>query len=341
MKLVQLVLLATVLQLAPRGRNQATAFAQLFVLGNNHNNKDDGSQSAGSLKPFETMSRRSVFQSAFITMSFLGGVGPSQVAKAAAEETNSTTTKRPYAPVEDLLPAMRVKVFIDRTAQLTKDLTTSSDPTRKATILDELQSLLFQPQNFTRGYQLKPVPSEPAKQYLDSYKKNREQLSLLEQPGAYFTQNGEMDAWRQLKRRERNLEEQDEIRAALNAYTTALSFSADSFLLNLPMEERSKMIREDRLPDIKQVIQADMGRRYLYRNQILTTVEDLRAELKYQLKDANGTNTSSSSSNPTELLELAQEAKAECDQWFSLIDAADIAAAMSVLETTEQTDKRN
>ncbi len=90
------------------------------------------------------------------------------------------------------------------------------------------------------------------------------------------------------------------------------------------------MIREDRLPDIKQVIQADMDRRYLYRNQILTTVEDLRAELTYQLKNKDGT-TITSSNNPTELLELAQEAKAACDQWFSLIDDSDIAEAMSVL----------
>jgi hypothetical protein len=271
------------------------------------------------------MSRRSAFQAIVISSFVIGG---------KSEQVNADETKRPYAPLEDLLPAVRVKVFIDRSVRLTKDLMTTDDPQVQAKIMDELQRLLLEPQQFTRGYQLKPVPVEPAKQYLDTYKKNREQMSLLEQPGAFFVQNGEMDTWRRLKRQERTLEEQDEIRAALNAYTTALSFSADSYLLNnLSKEERSKMIREDRLPDIKQVIQADMGRRYLYRNQILTTVEDLRAELRYQVKNKNGT---TSSSNPTELLDLAQEAKAACDQWFSLVDGSDIAQAVLVLEKDDQ-----
>jgi hypothetical protein len=314
MRLLQSMLLATVLQLA---RNQATAF--VLCSDRSPSPKD------GPLKPLEAMSRRSAFQAIVISSFVIGG---------KSEQVNADETKRPYAPLEDLLPAVRVKVFIDRSVRLTKDLMTTDDPQVQAKIMDELQRLLLEPQQFTRGYQLKPVPVEPAKQYLDTYKKNREQMSLLEQPGAFFVQNGEMDTWRRLKRQERTLEEQDEIRAALNAYTTALSFSADSYLLNnLSKEERSKMIREDRLPDIKQVIQADMGRRYLYRNQILTTVEDLRAELRYQVKNKNGT---TSSSNPTELLDLAQEAKAACDQWFSLVDGSDIAQAVLVLEKDDQ-----
>ena len=313
--LPSMLMLAGVLQLA---RNQATAFVLLPM----------DRRASIYLKPLEAMSRRSAFQAVCIVPFLTGPI----------EKVNAEETKRPYAPVEDLLPAMRVKVFIDRSVELTKELMTADDSQVRAKIMDELQSLLLAPQLFTRGYQLKPVPVEPAKQYLDTYKKNREQMSLLEQPGAFFVQNGEMDTWRRLKRRERTLENQDDIRAALNAYTTALSFSADSYLLNnLSQEERSKMIREDRLPDIKQVIQADMGRRYLYRNQILTTVEDLRAELTYQLKNKDGTtSTTSSSNNPTELLDLAQEAKAACDQWFSLIDDSEIAEAMSILKNDDQ-----
>lgn len=310
------MLLAAVFQWA---RNQATGF--VFSKDSSVSHKD-----RSLIKPLEEISRRSAFQ-AILIVPFLAGL---------SEKVNAEEAKRPYAPVEDLLPAMRVKVFIDRSYQLAKELTTSDNPQVQAKIMDDLQSLLLEPQKFTRGYQLKPVPVEPAKQYLDTYKKNREQMSLLEQPGAFFVQNGEMDTWRRLKRRERTLEEQDEIRAALNAYTTALSFSADSYLLNnQSKEERSKMIREDRLPDIKQVIQADMGRRYLYRNQILTTVEDLRAELTYQLKNKDGT-ASTTSNDPTELLDLAKEAKAACDQWFSLIDDSDIAEAVSVLKEDDR-----
>jgi hypothetical protein len=49
-------------------------------------------------------------------------------------------------------------------------------------------------------------------------------------------------------------------------------------------EERKKMIREDEIPDVTTVIASDMGLRYLLRNEILTALDDARAELKYQMK---------------------------------------------------------
>ncbi|KAL3787143.1 hypothetical protein ACHAWO_010701 [Cyclotella atomus] len=44
------------------------------------------------------------------------------------------------------------------------------------------------------------------------------------------------------------------------------------------------MIREDEIPDVTTVIASDMGLRYLLRNDILTALDDARAELKYQMK---------------------------------------------------------
>jgi len=38
----------------------------------------------------------------------------------------------------------------------------------------------------------------------------------------------------------------NEFRAALNAYTDALSFSGSSYLLNVDTETKSRMVREDR-----------------------------------------------------------------------------------------------
>jgi hypothetical protein len=70
---------------------------------------------------------------------------------------------------------------------------TADDPNVQAKIMNGLQSLLLEPQQFIRGYQLKWVSVESAKQYLDSYKKNREEMSLLEQPRPFFVPNGEMD----------------------------------------------------------------------------------------------------------------------------------------------------
>eukprot|EP00985_Skeletonema_marinoi_P015115 scaffold7729_cov82-Skeletonema_marinoi.AAC.2 len=59
--------------------------------------------------------------------------------------------------------------------------------------------------------------------------------------------------------------------------------SQDKFVLTASKDEQSKMIREDRIPDVRTVIQSDMGLRYLLRNDILTACDDARAELKYQL----------------------------------------------------------
>ena len=86
---------------------------------------------------------------------------------------------------------------------------------------------------------------EPAKAYLDTYDENRKSLPLAFQPGALLVQNGEIDSWRRLKRQEAAKESEDEIRAALNTYTQALTYRADAYLLTVSSQERSKMVRED------------------------------------------------------------------------------------------------
>ena len=95
-----------------------------------------------------------------------------------------------------------------------------------------------------------------------------------------------MQTWKQLKKSEKEQESSSEgsasVRAALNAYTDALSFSSASYLLNVDRATQSSMVREDRLPDVKQVITSDMGMRYLYRNQVLTAMDDVKAEFEYQ-----------------------------------------------------------
>lgn len=76
----------------------------------------------------------------------------------------------------------------------------------------------------------------------------------------------------------------DEVCAAFNYYTSNLNFDADKIALTGTREERKKMIREDKIPDVTTVIASDMGLRYLLRNDILTALDDARAELKYQMK---------------------------------------------------------
>lgn len=190
-------------------------------------------------------------------------------------------------------------------------------------LISELKECILMKHNYTHSSFLPPVPLKPAQQYLDSYKQNVEQASWLQKPGAMLVQNGELDTWKRLKRQERQKESQDEIRAALNGYTNSISFDGTSYVLHAPKAERSTLIREDRLPDIKTVITADMGMRYLYRNDVLTAMEEARFELLYQLDKPNF--------EVENILQLLIDAQAALALWFSLIDENDFRVALDVV----------
>jgi hypothetical protein len=193
------------------------------------------------------------------------------------------------------------------------------------TLLVVLDGLLLAPQNFNRGTTPVEVPRRPAQQYLDAYSDYRMGLSILEKPGAMLVQNGEIDAWRRLKREERAREDADEVRAALNYYTSNLNFDPGTLVLTGSREERSRLIREDRIPDVKTVIASDMGLRYLLRNDILTALDDARAELRYQMK------LGPSEVDGRDLLELLLAAQGACAKWFGLIDEKDVMAALDIV----------
>jgi hypothetical protein len=231
--------------------------------------------------------------------------------------------KKPFAPLESLLPAIRLKKSIDLAVGLTKSLVEESSTGKLNTeTLERLEAILLNPQNYVQTLKLQDVPSKPADLYLKSYKPMSGDLPLQR----YLVQNGDVDTWKRLKRSEKAMEYTSEIRAALNAYTDALSFSADSYLLNVDKATRSNMVREDRLPDVKQVITSDMGMRYLYRNQVLTSMDDAKAELQYQLlhleKDRFDGN------ELVVLLGLAGEAM---DRWLSLVPPDDVKDAVILL----------
>ena len=232
--------------------------------------------------------------------------------------------KKPFAPLENLLPAIRVKINIEKATSLTKSLITnpSASNSSKQT-LNELESILLKPQNYVQTLKLKGVPDKPADVYLDSYKPMKGDLPLQR----FLIQSGDIDAWKRLKRREKEQERSNEIRAALNAYTDALSFSGDSYLLNVDKTTRSNMIREERLPGLKQVITSDMGMRYLYRNQVITAMDDVKAELEYQLLNEN------SRVDGEELLDLLVLADTALGRWLSLIDSDDVKAARALVES--------
>jgi hypothetical protein len=274
------------------------------------------------------------------------------------EQTATSITKRPFAPPEALLPATRVKWTIDRSVELAKEIKAHpNDGTGNQQRQSQLTSFLLTPGNYMRknptadnslvGDAAGFLPGkssikkyEPAKAYLDTYDTNRKRLPLVFQPGALLVQSGEIDSWRRLKRQEAVKESQDEVRAALNTYTQALTYRADAYLLTVSTQERSKMVREDRLPDTKQVIASDMGMRYLYRNQLLTSMADVKAELEYQMRQQNkGEEQASdvSTIDVSDLLPLLLDAQTACETWFGLIDPEQIREATEIVERESRT----
>ena len=187
----------------------------------------------------------------------------------------------PFAPIDTLLPAARVKITMDRAVDIASKLVADKglDNNSNKELLHDLEILLLAPQDYMKGTTPIDVPQQPAQSYLKSYEESRNQVSILEKPGAMLVQNGEIDTWKRLKRQEKAREDTDEIRAALNYYTSNLNFNSDKFVLTASKEERSRMIRDDKIPDVKSVIASDMGLRYLLRNDLLTSVDDARAEL--------------------------------------------------------------
>lgn len=240
--------------------------------------------------------------------------------------TRPTASFTPFTPKESLVPALRVRRSIEKSlAIVLEQQQKSEENASNEEVLVQLNELWLTPQNFTMGYETPTVPVQPARQYLRRYQENINVAPMLAKPGAFLVGNGEIDAWRRLKRQEKDRESQDEVRSAFNIYTSNLAYNADSYLLNVPKEERSRMIREDRLPDIKQVIAADMDLRYLYRNGILTAIDDVRAELRYQ--------QSQNFADLKEISSLLATAKEACDKWFSLVDGEDLKKALESISS--------
>ncbi|GAX21777.1 hypothetical protein FisN_31Lh067 [Fistulifera solaris] len=257
----------------------------------------------------------SIIRRDFFIQSFLASTIPQSASRI---EEQSVQRIKPYAPLEQLLPAVRVKQRIDRALAIA-DADDSS-------VADELQELLFPPPGALLGTATvdSTAGNKPSQLYLDSYQRTREQAPLLAQPGAWLVQNGEIRAWKNLQSREQQQEIRDEARAAFNAYTNALSYNAESYLWTASPELKKQFIRQDRLPDVKAVVTADLDLRYLYRNQILTSWEDARAEWRYQ--------TTQTPPDWKELLEILKQAQMACNRWFDFIDDKDIEEAMKVVD---------
>ncbi|KAL7553266.1 hypothetical protein ACHAWF_016521 [Thalassiosira exigua] len=249
---------------------------------------------------------------------------------------------RPSAPIEYLLPAARVGVYVYETLAVAEELDrllekeeNHSTPKVDATI-QRLDDLLLAPPPFvksddpsvTRGdpYGALPLVGEVAAQQ----RKRRERKDQSVDPGIIpqlFEVGelaGERRQWNRLVRAERAREDASEVRRALNIYATNLNFDPNKYVYSGTKEEKSQRIREGRLPTATEVIRSDLDARDLYRNAVQTALEDARAEFVYQKR--NGFE------DPKELVALLRDARGAIDRWFGFVPDGDVQEALEAVE---------
>ena len=120
-----------------------------------------------------------------------------------------------------------------------------------------------------------------------------------------------------------------EVRRALNIYTTNVNFNRNKYEFKGSKEEKSSMIRSDRLPTTNDVIRSDLDSRDLFRNQVQTSLEDAKAEYLYIKKESGG---DASKADVSELIGLLTDAQVAIDKWFGYIAAEDVKSALDAVQ---------
>ena len=260
----------------------------------------------------------------------------------------------PSAPLEYLLPAARVGIYIyqalaiaEDLARLQQSLKVSSNENANeqkiaANDIAKLDAILLSPPSFiknddpnvSRGdqygkYSL-PIVSEigVAAQKQKERKDRAIDVGFAPQFFEVGELVGERRQWNRLQKAEKKREGENEIRRAFNIYTTNLNFSQNKYQWVGSTEEKSKRIRNDKLPTTTDVIRSDLDARDLYRNQVQTIVDDARAELIYQKKESSD---ELQKFDATELVDILKQAQISVDKWFSFIPDRDVKSALDAV----------
>ena len=257
---------------------------------------------------------------------------------------------RPSAPLEYLVPAVRVGLYIYKTLSVAEEITklqqksdgSEADSAKLQDLWTKLDALILSPPIFIKSTDPKVSRGDAYKGALpivgelgmaaQKRRERREQsidadlASELFEPGQLI---GERRQWEQLQKAEMKREAASEVRRALNIYTTNLNFNRNKYSFKGSAEEKSALIRNDRLPTATDVIRSDLDSRDLFRNQMQTSLEDAKAEYIYIKKECGG---DVSKADLTELIALLSAAKTAIDKWFAFISDDDVKEALSVVQ---------
>lgn len=260
-----------------------------------------------------------------------------------SSSSSSSAENLPSASLEYLLPAARVGVYVYQTLAVAEELENSSNKSQPEAeeVMQRLDNLLLFPPSFitssdptvTRGdpYNLPPLLGEIAMQ--QQKQKERKQQSVEVGMAPQFFEVGELMGerrqWNRLVKAEKEREEKSDLRRALNIYTTNLNFNPSKYKFSGTKEEKSIMIRNDKLPTAKEVIRSDLDARDLYRNALQTALDDAKAEYLYQKKQNNF--------DTSDLEELLKDACKAIDKWFSFIPDEDIREALEAVKREQMT----
>jgi len=292
-------------------------------------------------KVITSSNRRSFLQNAIVLITSTTTCLPFE---AHADEQLSTSPiisgreGKPFAPLEALLPATRCKIWIDHAYEVGSGLSSTNDDKNNKNahykVLAELNSILSnRPTLFLPNEKALPragsrmtaqITTSMSKANKQDNQRNRVDLSFPNQLAAILNQADVERQWGMLQSDEAQRERGDGIRAALNFYTRRLQFG-DSYVLTASKEDTKRMIRNDELPALTAVITADLDLRDLYRNQLLTLVEDWQAEVAYQSK------LTVEEVDFTDVIDLMDRSHTACNKWFDLIAPGDVQQALEVV----------
>ena len=286
-------------------------------------------------------------------------------------KSKANNNPRPFAPPGALLPAARCKVWIDSAAKVAAPLssqktTTNNNklltPEEQRDILVELNTILTnRPPLFLDNANNNRQPSLAvagltAQITTPVSKANNKELvggtivtnsNIGTQIAARLNQADVERQWGILQYEQRQKDAANEVRAALSYYTRQLQFDGNALVLSATSrEQRKQMIRNDAIPTVTATITSDLDLRDLYRNQFLTALDDVTAEVVYQIKETtstgssgSGSSTGSSSSSSTllqsvdcsEVIELMDQCTVALNKWFDLIDPKDVQEALTTV----------
>ena len=306
----------------------------------------------------------------------LDDTGSSSSSSSSSNNSSSSPrNSKPYAPLENLLPATRVLVLINSAVEIAQALSNKQQQQQQ---LQTLQDLILNESKQPTTYFKTAAEATASKTYLQidtwqTWNKARQSETmstqssfLLDSGGGQQQQQqglsviinrpftslneaaeqwGERTQFSRLQKQQMALERKNPMRAAFNAYTNNLLFG-DRYTLTADPAVKRRLIRDDRLPDVTSVVRSDLDLRDLYRNQVLTAWEDATAELEYQLERIKSSSSSSSSSSlssstttafdATELLGLLRQAQSSCQEWFKFVPEQDMKEALVVVQNEQR-----